>query len=272
MRHFILLLALLMTVRGVEAQDTASSASEKTHFIIGATYNSAMNYYGRVDSLKSKGFYPFVGLALANGLYVNATFVFIRNSVQSQYAATLLEGGYNFKSKGGSWAGTLSASRFFYEAGIDLVQSAIRETGAFSITNLNKVVDITLGADAKFSDHVDLGAQGSLDHIIRVPHIFGSGDVLVLDPSATIYAGTQQYTQTFLQQQHFLFLPTGETTLTKNSQQFGILAYELSMPVVYGYKKINILITPAYILPQHVLAGEMAGDLFYMTATVKLTL
>jgi hypothetical protein len=94
-----------------------------------------------------------------------------------------------------------------------------------------------------------------------------------------VYAGTQHFTQTFLEQQKFLFLPAGEQALTTNSQVFSVLAYEGSLPIVYGYKGLNLVLDPAYILPQHVLnsSGQVeapgsVNGLFYVTLTAKFSL
>ncbi len=259
------------------AKDTTSS-TESTHLVLGASYNSGINYFGRVDSLHSKAYYPFVGVALKDGLYANATFVFIQNSLQSQYAATLLEGGYNFKGHNGHWAGNLSVSRFFYQQDVNLVQSAVREMAAASITNLNKILNITLGGNVKWSDKADVGAQAGVDHIIRIPDIFGN-DVLVIDPSAYAYAGTQNFTQTYYQKRNFLIFPMADQQVTSTSQQFNIMAYELSVPVVYGYKKLNLILSPAYVMPQHLIVvpgrpdlSENGANLFYFTASIKITL
>jgi len=280
---FMLLFLLNGSVTTAQVKDSVAVKDSvrsrgKAHLLIGATYNSGMNYYGRVDSLKSSGIYPFVGLSFHSGLYLNATFVFIHNSLQSQYAATLLEGGYNFKSKRGGWAGSLSATRYFYQDHTDLAQSAIREAAAASITHLNKIINITLGADVKSSDRIDIGGQAGLDHIIRIPDIFGK-DVIVLDPCATMYAGTQHFTQTYYQKKNLLFIPVADEEVTKNSGAFNILAYEFSVPVVYAYKKMNLIFSPAYIVPQNILSvpgqpglSERAANLLYITATVKFTL
>jgi hypothetical protein len=249
-------------------QDSAASKKEKTHLILGITVNSAINYYGRADSLKSKGLYPFVGVNFSNGIYANASFVFIHNNLQSQYAAALLEGGYNFHNKKNSLAGTLSTTRYLYQGNTDLIQSAIRQSVTASITQLNNILNITIGGDMKFSTQTDPGVQAGLDHIIR--HVFGK-TIVVLDPSVYIYAGTQHFTQSYIQQQHFLLFPSGEEVVTKDSRQFAILSYEASLPMILAYKKLNLIIAPAYVLPQHVLTGT-ATALFYATATLKFTL
>ena len=263
-----LILAILMIAHFSHAQDSAF-----LHVNAGVIYNSGLNYYGRVDSLRSKGICPFVGLSLRNGLYINSTFVFIENSLQSQYGATLLEAGYNFGGAGKHWAGNLSLSRLFYRPDIDLVESAVKEIASGSITQLNKVANITLTGSARWSNQIDYNAQAGLDHIIRIPNVLTKNGVLVFDPTATISAGTQNFTTTYYQEKHFLFLPVEEQQITASSEQFNILAYELSCPIVYGLGKMRFMLTPAYVLPQHVIeASETGSNLFYVTAMVKLTL
>lgn len=265
MSRYIIII-LLMTAQAVKAQDSAN-----IHFIVAASYNSGLNYYGRVDSLHSKAFLPSVGVTLKNGLYATSTFVFLENSLIHEYAATLLEGGYNFNNKKNTWSGNLSASKYLYKDDISLVQSAIKEVVSASITNLNKVANITVAANVKFSGSTDFGAQAGLDHIIKIQKLFGN-DVIVLDPSINAFAGTQNFTNTYYQQKHFLLFPAGEEEITTNSKKFTILSYELSMPIVYGYKKLNLIFTPAYVLPQNLLPLEHGANLFYITATAKLTL
>ena len=260
LRYMLFFLLLTGTAR---AQDSSN------HFNIGITGNSSLNYYGRVDSLRSSAVMPFIGINLKSGVYLNANFVFIHNQLQSQYAATLLEGGYNFRNKKGSWAGNLSTTRYFYQDNTDLIQSAVKQSVTASITQLNKIVNITLGGDIKFSNQADPGLQAGLDHIIRWTHVFHHG-VIVLDPSAYVYAGTQHFTQTFYQQRHLLLFPAGEDIVTKDSRQFNILSYECSLPVIFAYKKCFLILTPAYVLPQDLLMS--ADNLFYVTATVKFSL
>jgi hypothetical protein len=273
--YFLLLIlaALLLLACGPSfAQSNDSSAAK---VVIGLSGNSGMNYYGRVDSLKSSGVYPFIGVELKNGLYLNGTIVFIHNSLQSRYAASIVEGGYNCKNKTGNWVGNIAASAYFYQDN-DLVQSSVRESFTASLTHLNKIVDVTLGANAKLGNHLDYGAQAGLDHIIRF--LPGKG-VIILDPTATVYAGTQNFTRTYYQKKNILVFPVADQQVTSNSQVFNVLAYECSLPVVYSYKHLNLIITPTYILPENIVSvpgqpalSEKASKLFYLTATVKFIL
>ena len=264
MRSFISLLLLLGCVWG-RAQDSV------THVTIGVSANTGLNYYGRVDSLHSSGGGPFVGVQFRNGLYLNGNAVFIHNAQQTRYAATLIEGGYNFRNKKNTVAGNLSTTRYLYQGDIDLVQSAVKQSVTASVTFLNKGVNVTLGGDVKFSGQADPGAQMGLDHIIRWSGVFRSC-VVVLDPSVYAYAGTQHFTQSWLQQKKFLLLPAGEETLTKDSRRFDLLSYEISLPMILAYKKFQFILSPAYVLPQHLLSDTEAKNLFYMTGIVKFTL
>jgi hypothetical protein len=269
MQKIITILAIFLSTATFAQSDSAN------HFIVAATYNSGLNYYGRVDSLHSKGYYPSVGFSLNNGLYATSTFVFIQNSMVNEYAATLVEGGYSFGNR--HWAGSVSASRYFYKADVSLVQSAVKEMVSGSLTNLNKVVNVTVGANVKFSGYTDIGVQAGLDHIIRCQHVLGG--VLVFDPGVNAFAGTQNFTKTEYQQKNFLIFPGAEEEVTTSTRRFSLLSYELSMPVVYGYKKLNLILTPSYVLPQNLITvtgqpalSERGANLFYVTATVKVTL
>lgn len=270
MSRLPLILALLLTAGITRAQDSAY-----VHVNAGVIYNSGLNYYGRVDSLKSKGICPFIGLSLKNGLYVSSTFVFVENSLQSQYAATLLEAGYNFGGNDAAnhWSGNLAVSRFLYQPQTDLVESVVKEMASASITRLNKIANLTLTASARWSSQVDYNGQAGLDHIIRIPNVFSKKGVLVFDPTATVSAGTQNFTTTYYQEKQFLFIPVQQQQISATSRQFNLLAYELSCPIVYGLGKIRLMLTPAYVLPQNIIAGaELGSNLFYMSALIKVTL
>ena len=267
-RQFIIVCLLLASLGSQAQTQTDSTAPLKLHVNMGLIANSALNYYGRTDSLKSKALCPFVGLSLTNGLYITGTAVFIDNVLQSEYAATLIEGGYNFHNKKNSWSGNIALTKYFYRPGTDLIQSAIKGMAAASITNSNKIVNITIAARAMYSDQVDIAAQAGLDHIVRLTPR-GKKVVVLLDPVANVYAGTQHFTSTWYQQKNFLLLPTSQQAITQNSSRFNILAYEGGLPVVVAWKNFAWVIALSYIVPRN---AEGAPGLFYCPATVRYSL
>jgi hypothetical protein len=274
MKKVITLFPLAFICLLIQAQQTDSvPPTKKITFTTGVGFNSKLNYYGRTDSLKSQAIFPFAGITLHNGLYLFTNVIFINNEMTTTYAATTLEAGYKFKNKKENWKGNIFASRFFYTADVNLVQSVVKEQAGINLSNNNKVLSVYGGADAKFSNQTDFGAYIGVNHAFRVDSV-GKRGVFVIMPSAYSYFGTQRFSKTWLQEKRLLFIPVGSQTVTSNSSRFSIMSYELSCPVIYGYGKMNIIVTPAYVIPKNVIttnssSSQKADNLFYTTATIR---
>jgi len=269
--------SLLAQENDAGQKKSGDTVAAKTEFIISASYNSALNYYGRTDSLKSTGYYPTLGVNFKNGLYLHASFVCISNATYSGYAASIVEGGYQFKNKQESWAGNVFVNTFFYKDNSELVQSALKGTAGINLSHLNKIINLNLGGDIKLGDKTDIGASAGIDHVFRIEKV-GKG-VIVINPSAWGYAGTQNFTSTYYEEKKFLLLPAGQDTITSNSRKFSLLSYELSCPVIFGLGKMNLILSPAYVIPQNLITipnrpdlSETGHNLFYLTTTLKFTL
>jgi len=273
MKKLVAICSFLLVGFFAEAQ---SDSTSKVAFKIGAFYNSGLNYYGRTDSLRSSGFFPVAELWLNKNFYLNAAPVFVINSQSNfDYAGTVATAGYRFTDD--KFSGNISFVKPFYESGTQLVQSALKAQFSTLFTWSNKVININAGGDVKFSDKVDLGASGGIDHIFRKE--FPDRSVLVLDPSLYVHAGTQQFTKTYYKQSSFLFFPGVEQTVTENVRKFNILSYEFSMPVVFAKGKFQLIAIPAYVIPQNLITvqdrpdlSERGREMFYATVGVKLSL
>jgi hypothetical protein len=252
-----------------------STGTQKLKFKLGINYNSGLNYYGRTDSLKSTGVFPLAELWLSKDFYINAAPVFVNNAVQSmEYAGTVTSLGYLHVTD--KWISNLYVLKPFYKQSSQLVQSALKAQTGVSFSRLNQVLNITAGADLKFSDKTDIGATAGLDHLVRKEL---NNSVLVIDPSFYAYAGTQNFTTTYYKKNPgFLVFPGNSEQVNKNVTKFNILAYEFSVPVVYAKGKWMALLTPSYILPQNLVTVEGRPDLsergenmFYATLGLKYT-
>lgn len=272
MKKFFALLAFAAAF-SAHAQD---STNTKAQFKLSVNFNSNLNYYGRTDSLKSTGVFPLAELWFGPKFYVNAAPVFVNNKMQSfDYAGTVTTIGYQNSTE--KWFTNLYALKPFYKANSQLVQSALKAQTGINISRLTKVVNITVGGDVKFSDKIDFGATGGLDHIIRIEN--SDGSAVVLDPSFYVYAGTQNFTNTYNRKKAGTILfPGGTEQVTEHVQAFNVLAYEASMPVIYVKDKWMLLATPSYILPQNLISvpnrpdlSERGENTFYITLSLKRT-
>jgi len=83
MRHIRLVLLLILVSHFSNGQSPATVEKEKTEFKISANYNTGLNYFGRIDSLHSSGFFPLAEIWFNESFYMNAAPVFVNNSAAS---------------------------------------------------------------------------------------------------------------------------------------------------------------------------------------------
>jgi hypothetical protein len=74
-------------------------------------------------------------------------------------------------------------------------------------------------------------------------------------------------------------LPGAGQTVSEDVKRFNILSYEFSMPVIFGKDKFQLLLTPAYVIPQNLISvqgrpelSEMGKEMFYATIGAKIIL
>jgi hypothetical protein len=100
--------------------------------------------------------------------------------------------------------------------------------------------------------------------------------VFVLDPSFTANAGTQNFSKTYKRKVGGI-IPT-EQQVTETYQQFNLLSFEASMPIIFSKNKFQVIATPAYVLPKNLVKvqnrsdlSEIGENMFYTTLALKYT-
>jgi len=246
------------------------SVNNSLHVKIGAYYNTRLNYFGRTDSLQSSGFFPMAELWAGEHWYINAAPVFVNNSIDHfQYAGTVATAGYLFNDHK-KWAGNFYFVKPFYQKTSQLVQSVLKAQLAGTLTFQNKIINITGGADVKWSDGTDIGLTAGADHILRFS--LNTKTALVLDPSVYVYAGTRRFTNTYTKKTNgFLLFPGTEQEVSESVKRFDVLSYEISMPIILAVGKWQLIAIPAYVLPQNIIAGTERGkNMVYATLGTKM--
>jgi len=270
------IIGIVLCCFSVTANAQSDSTVSKFSFKLGTYYNSNLNYYGRTDSLRSSGVFPMAELWFNNKFYINAAPVFTHNSMTGfQYAGAVATAGYAYNN--GKSAGHIYFVKPIYKDNSQLVQSALKAQAAANFTWLNKIINITGGADVKFSGNTDYGVTAGLDHIFRKE--LPGNIILIIDPSVYLYAGTQQFTQSHYEKNNnFPLFPGPDRVVTENVKKINILSYEFSVPVIYSKGKWMLLATPSYVIPQNLIAIENRPDLsergkkmFYITVGGKIS-
>ena len=274
-----LMIALVLSVPFVGTAQNDTSTPKKNVFTAGVNYQSALHYFGRTDSLKSSGLFPTIGFQLKEGFYINSNFIFVNNNLSSlSYNGTIAEGGFRFPQSR-NFSGNIFYTQFLYNNKSQLVQSALKSQTGINLVYNNKIVNVNVGGDAKFSDKTDFGATAGLDHLFLylIPN---TKNAIAINPSAYAYAGTQNFTNTYYQKQNLLGVPIGnQQAVTETSTKFNILAYEFSAPVVFVMGKFNASVTPSYVIPQNLVKvanrfdlSENGKNMFYVSAGIGVRL
>lgn len=275
MRIINISMLIVLCCISVALHAQSDSTKSKLGFKVGTYYNSNLNYYGRTDSLRISGVFPIAELWLNNKFYINAAPVFTHNKATGfQYAGTVATAGYVYNN--GKSAGHIYFVKPIYKNTSQLVQSALKAQAAATFTWLSKIINITGGADLKFSANTDFGATAGLDHIFRKG--LNDNSVLIINPSVYLYGGTQQFTRSYYEKNGNLPLFPGPDRLVREEvKKFNILSYEFSVPVIYSKGKWMLLVTPAYVLPQNLVRqgdhpdlSERGKKMFYFTAGGKI--
>lgn len=272
-------LLVFFTARSQNVEDSA-----KNEFSASINYQSTLHYLGRVDSLKSSGLFPLIGFKSKIGLYLNSTFIFFQNSTTPlKYTGTIFEAGYRFPySK--NFSGNVYYNHFLYQDKSVLQQAALKGQAGLNTVYNNKVANVNVGADVKFSSgQTDLGVTAGLDRLFVLNNVI-ENVALALNPSAYIYSGTHNYFQNVKNSRGqglgsvFGNGNAGSSSL-QQAKRFEILAYELSMPVVLVKGKFNAYISPAFVMPQNLVTvsgrpdlSERGSNLFYFSAGLGVRL
>lgn len=273
----LLIFTLFVMINPLKGQsDSAVAKADNVQFKLGTYYNSNLHYYGRTDSLRSSAVFPVAEIWVKGRFYINAAAVFVNNDVSSfEYAGSVITAGYFFRNN--KWAGNTFITKPVYKENVDLVQSALQWQAATSFSRLSKLLNLSLGADIKYSDKIDYGVTAAIDHLIR-KEVSGNS-ALVINPTITMNMGTQHFTQTAYKQSGILNLPGSQQAVTEEVNRFTVLSYEMTAPVIFAKEKFQLIVIPAYVIPQNLVIvpnrpdlSERGKPMFYVTAGVKFIL
>lgn len=164
-----------------------TDSTKNNVFSLGINGVSRFQYFGRTDSLQSRGMIPYIGYQHKCGLYAQGSFIFIDNSTTSlSYTGSLGEIGYRFPTSD-HFTGNLYFTKLFYKDNSTLVQSALKYQSGLNAAYTNKIINLNFGADLKFSNKTDVGISPGIDHMFIIKIKNKNPIALAIDPAASIF-------------------------------------------------------------------------------------
>jgi hypothetical protein len=284
--------------------DTVTKSTRAVFFNVGAQYMSNLTYAGRRDESSVPVLLPNATIISKTGLFLSAMGYFDLSGSKSQSEGLSVTPGYVFSfDKKKEFGGAISVTKYFITSNSPIILSSFNFTADAQLNyNPSNIVKMTIGASYR------IGKDNSNDIINNVElskeiWVLKTGsnkkDGLKVNPTATLYTGTQSFYQTYYtesQVQRAVTNPSpsnplnvlfpsqpGQTivtqTVTEQKQQqvkqYTALALSGSMPITYAINKVQLSFTPYFIKPfnqvDYTTNTHMDGLYFLFTTGISAT-
>jgi len=280
-------LLFLLSAFGALAQNTSNEDAEdlldkldikKGSFKIGANYLSNNVFMGRADTVKTPTILTDIKYTFKNGIFLAATANYIPNRVTNKLDGGSLAAGYDFDTTD-NLLGGLSYTKLFYTANSTQIGSAINSTVNANLSyDIAGVITPLVSVDYNFLKQDfghDIFLNASLSHDFAIEGIFGDRDFLMISPTVSMNAGTQNFYDAYfvlkkykLTKKALALEQAAESLIIKRENQlskFRLLDYEFSAPVEYKMGVLILSFTPTYAvaenkLPPRVTKGMVSGS------------
>jgi hypothetical protein len=306
MKKLKLILLQAFTGPAVYAQQKPDTAAKTKELFVnaGLQYLSNLTYAGRRDESSVPVLLPSVTLVSKRGFFVSAIGYFDLNGSKSGTEGLSVTPGYVFAFDAKRYyGGNVSATKYFITKSSPIILSSFNATLDGQLyANPDDIVKFTAGISYRFNknnsnDVVNTAELSKEIFALKTGADKKSG--LKVTPTATLYAGTQSFYQTYYtesqvtrsieqpQQQtpiNILFPSQPKQTIitqtvTQQNQrevrQYKLLAFSGSLPLTYTINKWQILFTPYLIKPfnqvDYVKNTKMNGLYFLFTTGVNVT-
>ncbi len=246
--------------------------NSKDEFSATLAYQSLAHFMGRTDSLNSKATVPIISYKFNGGFYTQIAGVFVQNDATPfQYTGSTFEVGYHFLQKDSNFSGSVFGTYFDYKDKSVLVRSALKYQLGLNTSFKNSIVNINPSFNLMFSDKTDINIGLAFDHLFIQKLKEGFPRALAFNPTITLNAGTQNFTESYKRNIGSTFIPIYQTE-TKSVTKLSFLAMDFTLPIVYVAGKFNAFITPSYVMPYNLIssAGERGDNRFYFTAGIGI--
>ncbi len=243
----LLIMILNDSVIAQDSKDDSKKSDKKSsYFKLATSYLTNAVYNGRKDSVTLPYITPSLGYFDKSGFYISGSLSYLSSSAASRIDLFSLTTGYDFNISD-KVSGGVYASKDFYNNSSAAVRSESKGSIGGNVSYDPGFITLNGGINLMFSSQTDVSINGS------IAHSFGLGDeenAWNITPTLTVNVGTQNYYQDYLKNK--AKKKNGNTGLVQVQQnKFGVLDYELSLPISYDAKKWGLYLTPTYAIPQN---------------------
>lgn len=274
--RYVLTLSMLWacTIPAYAQTDSAQASENKTTFTLGAIYANNANYYGQKAEEKMPYVAASAALRFRSGIYfTGAAYRLLKDSGSVVSAGSAGAGiAFNLSKK---LVADLSYSYTFYPSNSPFLQAASPHSAGASL-QYEYWMTTGLNLDYNFGKQQDAFVTLSTEKMISLFSLAKGKDLVTLTPSVDVTAGTQHFYETYITEKRWrdsllgvplppvLNLPGDTETATREASRFGMLSYNLRVPLAYN--RTHYMIEAAYqlsVLDKNAEAGGGTTNSFF---------
>ena len=247
------------------AQDTTSN-KKSSYFKLATSYLTNAVYNGRKDSVTLPYITPSIGYYDKSGFYVSGLLSYLAATSDSRIDLFTVETGYDFTIND-KLSGGIYGSKYFYNTSSTAVRSQTKGGLGANLSYDPGIVSVSGGIDLSFASKTDVNVSAALAH----GFYYGEkGNEWGITPTISTNLGTQNSYQDYVKKRKSK--GSGSSTVqTNNTSNFGILDYELSLPITYDGNKWGLFLTPTYAIPQNSISVAASTGSGYTTEKLENT-
>lgn len=248
----------------ITAQETKEEGKNETkkasYFKFSTSYLTNAVYNGRKDSTVLPYLTPSVGYYDKSGFYVSGALSYLVSSAANRIDLFSVTAGYDFNISN-QVSGGVYGSKDFYTGSSTSVKSETLGSIGGNLSYDPGFLTFNGNFGLLLSSQTDVSLGASIAHSF----ILEDGEnAWSISPTLAANLGTQNYYQDYLKTKPRKKNGSSGTVQVQQNT-FGLLDYELSLPIGYDAKKWGLFFTPTYAIPQNPASyTSPGGNVFIM--------
>ena len=252
----------------ITAQETKADSKNETknpsYFKFSTSYLTNAVYNGRKDSIALPYITPSLGYFDKSGFYISASLSYLVSSAASRVDLFSATAGYDFDiSK--QVSGGIYASKDFYTGTSTSVKSETQGSVGGNLSYDPGFLTFSGSFNLLLSSQADVSLGASIAHSFSLED---GENAWSISPTLAASLGTQNYYQAYLKTK--TRKKSGNTgTVQVQQNKFGVLDYELSIPVSYDAKRWGLFFIPTLAIPQNPASYTAPGGNTFITEKLE---
>ena len=234
---------------------------DSTYVSVDINYISDAVFMGRKDSISNPYLYPSVTYHHKSGIYGTGSLSYLTKADEGRIDLFLITAGYDFSIK--KFNGDISVTKYFFnEDSYNVISQVEADITAqliydFDVLSLRMATSLYLNSDS--NSDVFLSSEISHDFVLK-------NEKFQISPTAGVHLGSQNFYEQYYVNSRFgngrgqqgqqqgqenrILSQTTDINLIE-SEKFGLMVIEFSLPMWYVNEQWVFSFMPVYALPQN---------------------